>query len=93
MKTKLIKFKQKRSLCVTSSARVGTDDVGTLRLTEGPKAAVSVLGSDRKMIGGAGLELSQSTGHGQRKGLDLANLFPVLLCCAVGIRVVLVEGI
>ena len=56
-----------------------TDGVGALRITEGAKASIRVLGSDRKMVGGARLDLSQSAGHGQRTGLHLAHLHPALL--------------
>lgn len=44
------------------------------------------------MIGGAGLELGQRAGHGQRKGVHLPDLLPVLLRRAAA-RVVLVEGV
>lgn len=74
------------------SARVGIDDICALRFTEGAEAPADVFGSNSEMIRGAGLELGQRTGHGQREGLHLPDLLPVLLCCtAVG--VVLMEGI
>ena len=75
MKTKHLKH---RLVCL-DLARVGSDDVGALRLTEGAKASIRVLGSDRKMVGGALLELIQRAGDGQRTGLHLAHLHPALL--------------
>ena len=74
------------------SAGAGTDDICALRFTEGAKAPIDVFGSNSKMISGARLELGQSTGHRQRKGLHLPNLLPVLLSC-IAVRVVLMEGI
>lgn len=77
---------------LSCSAGAGIDDVRALRFTEGAKAPVDVFGSDSKMVSGTGLELGQSAGHGQRKGLHFPYFLPVLLCCtAVG--AVLMEGI
>ena len=68
------------------------DDIGTLGLTEGAKAAIDVFGSHSKVVGGARLELGECAGHGQWEGLHLPNPLPMLLGRTVGVGVVLVEG-
>lgn len=91
-KTWTFRSKSKKFLFRDDLAGAGTDNICALGFTEGAKASIDVFGSNSKIVSGARLELGQRTGHGERKGVDLPDLLPVLLRRAA-VRVVLMEGV